>query len=240
MRLSEALEDDYQEIKKMDESYDQLDRLMRAMDKGDLGILIDKENRNLDLNDIYKIRRELKTILNDNVFLESGGSRHENGHDTLKLMGRRIGHGVELFGDEALAGLFVSLGVASLSNPITGLIGTAAAGAAAGLAGASVKHQNHILKDLKVAATLIKVCDLLEQQRVTHIPHRGLLRKIMDKLERKSPEQIRNETKKRIKKASMKAEHKFDKLIRNLPKQIEYTDDGQKRTITIEEVFGGL
>lgn len=247
MKLIDIQEEVSQEsidVNKMEEGYQQLALLSKTFQKKDFGILINKPKQTLTKDDIYHIRRVLKDILDNNIFLDAGGNAGRDGKENLRLLGHRLGHGIEALVDASLAGLFGGLALTMVVNPLTWLLAAAEGGplaALSGAAGVSTIHQAHILRDMKDAAKLISILDSLDKINRPTVKPRSLYRRIMDKLERKSPQEIKSEISKKTRNASRKSTSDFNHLVKGLPKEIQYKDhDGAMQSITIEKLFSGL
>ena len=225
------------EVDEMEDAYDELALLNRAFDKNDLGILINKHGDNLNQNDIREIKRKLAKIVRNNPIIDGSEiSRGRDGYEKLRLIGRGVGHGLEFTATAALTGALGALAVSSAAVPIASVLsGTAAVGTAA-----LAKNQYNIIRSLKATSRLLTALDAYDDLK-PKAKSRSLLKRLFDKLTFKSKDDIKKDTLKRIKKASNKAQRKFEKSMKGFPKYIEYEDsNGDAQKVAVSELFDDL
>jgi len=224
------------DIDEMDDAYDELALLNLAFKKNDLGILINKQGDNLDMNDVREIKRKLAGIIRSNPIIDgSDVKRGRDGYEKLRLIGRGVGHGLELTATAALTGALGALTVTSVGVPIVSILsGTAAVGAAA-----LAKHQFGILGSLKATSRLIDALDAYEDLN-PKARKRSFLKRLVDKLTFKSKDEIKKDTLKQIKNASKKAQRKFEKSMKGFPRYIEYHEGGEVKKIAVATLFKDL
>lgn len=228
-----AAEDDLDD---MDNAYEELALLNRAFDKNDLGMLINKSGDNLDMNDVREIKRKLASIVRNNPIIDGADvNRGRDGYEKLRLIGRGVGHGLELLATTALTGALGALTVATVGVPIASVLsGTATVGAAA-----LAKHQVSIIGSLKATSRLLGALDAYEDLN-PKAKARSFLKRVFDKLTFKSKDEIKKDTIKRIRKASKKAQRRFEKSMRGFPRYIEYHEDGEVKKIAVATLFKDL
>lgn len=226
-----AAEDDLDE---MDAAYDELVLLNRAFKKNDLAILIDKSGNSLDMNDVREIKRKLAGIIRNNPIVDGDDiKRGRDGYEKLRLIGRGVGHGLELLATGALTGALGALAVSSAAVPIASVLsGTAAVGVAS-----LAKNQVTIIGGLNATSRLLNALDSYEDLNPKP-KSRSFLKRLFDKLTFKSKNEIEKDARKRIKKASKKAQRKFEKSMRGFPRYIDYTDaNGDAQKMAVAELF---
>lgn len=224
MRLQQLMEraslnDADGDIDEMDDAYDELALLSHAFKKKDFGILINKQGRNLDKLDIREIKRKLSNIVRNNIILDGGDfNRGRDGWEKMRLLGRTIGHGLEVTALSALTGALGALTVSSVAIPIVSILaGTATVGGAA-----LVKNQATIIGSLRATSRLLSTLDAFENLKPNY--RRSRIKRMLDWVTRKSKRDIEKDVVKQIKIASRKAQHKFEKNMKGFPHYVEYTD----------------
>jgi len=230
----QAAEDDVDE---MEDAYDELALLNRAFKENDLGILINKHGDNLNQNDVREIKRKLAGIVRNNPIIDgSEVNRGRDGYEKLRLIGRGVGHGLEFAATGALTAALGSLAVSSAAVPIASVLsGTAAVGTAA-----LAKNQYNIIRSLKATSRLLTALDAYEELK-PKVKRRSLFKQFLDFITRKSKDEIKKDTLKRIKKASNKAQRKFEKSIKGFPKYIDFKDSkGNQQQVLIATLFDDL
>lgn len=242
MKLQQLLE--YAELNQVEDAldqmadaYDELALLSEAFRKKDFGILINKHGGNLTRLDIREISRKLTDIVRNNVILDGGEfNRGRDGHEKLRLLARSIGQGIRVTALTVVTGALGALTVGtSVSMPIVAyMAGTATVGSAA----LTISHAN-MLNSLRLTSRLLTTLDAYENLKPRY--NRSKFRRFLDWITRKSKDDIEKEVLKKIKKASVKAQRKFEKHMRGFPLYVEYTDtNGVLRKYPTAEFFRDL
>lgn len=226
------------EVDEMESAYAEIALLNQAFEEKNFGVLIGKRGMLTD-TDLREIKRKLSNIVRNNPIIDSSEvKRGRDGDESLHLLARTIGHGLEATG---LAAISAGLAAVAVMTAPT-VVGTGLASVGSALSAMGVKHQLNLIQSLQSLSKTLELVQTYEKLDVKPVrTSPSTIKKVTNWFLRKDEKDIRREAIKRVKKSSKKAQMKMQKNLRGFPKYVEYKErDGEIKQYPIINFFDNI
>jgi len=222
----------------IEQSYKQLEILQAFFATGNPGVFIGRQLSQLKEGDIIIIKNNILEMTSNNRFLEGMNFKGHDGEENFALIGHGIGHAIEFTLLTALTGVLA--GVAGEEALHGDAILAALSGAGAIATGYGIHKQVATIKALwaayRLSHILSKYNDYTTYEPKTY--RRGLIKTFLDWIEGKTPEQIRQESIRRVQTESTRKQMEFERAINHLPKFVTVRgNDGENKRVAMTTFF---